>query len=174
MSWGLLVGTILISVSLGREALEYIRGKEWEFNSFTDSVFELSWSIGAIFMAGGIIAMITLAVQKEKWKRRLSFLAPVGRMGLTNYTLQAIAFSLLFPRYLWSLKLWDNKNIGGFYGLLIALPVCAFIYFFSRWWLKHFKYGPFEWLWRSLTYLKFQPMKLRPSNENEKTDGMNL
>ena len=110
----------------------------------------------------GYIAALTLLVEKESWKKRLSFLAPIGRMGLTNYILHAIAFILIFEDY--GLGLYGKT--GGLYRIMLGIPVFVLLYLFSRWWLRHFRYGPFEWLWRSLTYLKFQPMRLNNSNYN--------
>jgi len=46
-------------------------------------------------------------------------------------------------------------------GILFALQIVA-----SRWWLRHFRFGPFEWLWRSLTYWKKQPMRLKQEKTN--------
>jgi uncharacterized protein len=45
-----------------------------------------------------------------------------------------------------------------------VIMVCGILFFqifFSIIWLRNFKYGPFEWAWRSLTYWKIQPIKLR-------------
>jgi uncharacterized protein len=45
-------------------------------------------------------------------------------------------------------------------GILLAFVIFALQIPFSKWWLSRFKYGPFEWLWRSLTYWKWQPFKI--------------
>ena len=122
----------------------------------------LPWDIGIIFVAMAYIAGLTLLVENPLWKKRLSFFATVGRMGFTNYILHLFAYIIILDRVSWFLAL-DGK-IGCLYRILLTIPVYLILYLLSRWWLSHFKYGPFEWLWRSLTYLKFQPMKLNNPN----------
>ncbi|EGL82829.1 hypothetical protein CathTA2_1653 [Caldalkalibacillus thermarum TA2.A1] len=91
----------------------------------------------------------------QGWQRRLAYLAPVGRMALTNYLLQSIVCTLLFYNY--GLGLY-NQVAPVWWGIIAAvlypLQVC-----FSHIWLGHFRYGPAEWLWRSLTYWSWQPLK---------------
>jgi uncharacterized protein len=83
----------------------------------------------------------------------LNWLAPAGRMALTNYLMQSIIGVFVFY----------NIGLGlGPVGPTIYLPF-AFVVFtvqvlYSRWWLNRFRYGPVEWLWRCGMYGKFQPM----------------
>ena len=87
--------------------------------------------------------------------RLVEWAAPAGRMALTNYLMQTVLQSLIF--YGWGLAL-----IGRF-GLAFVFPFALAIFTFqlaySRWWLSRFRFGPAEWLWRSLTYGKAQPMR---------------
>lgn len=157
MFWGLLLGFICILIALGKDVSRYIVGEKWvPLKLIWNALIFLSWKLGAIFMAIGIVAFLTLQLEKETWRKRLAFLSPVGRMGLTNYILLAVAVVLIQS----NLGLGLSGKYGGFYGLLIATPVCILIALLSRWWFTHFRIGPFERLWRSLTYLKFQPMRL--------------
>ncbi len=97
---------------------------------------------------------ILLLFRKEKWKARLLNLYAAGRMGLTTYLMQTLfGFFLYF-----SLGLGLLNEIGTGIALAIGLIVYTFQIFFSKWWLNRFQYGPIEWLWRSLTYLKVQSM----------------
>jgi uncharacterized protein len=80
----------------------------------------------------------------------------MGRMALTNYIMHSVILAVIFHGY-----------AGQMYGLISKSPqmliVAAIILFqviASTLWLKAFRFGPLEWLWRSLTYLKVQPMKL--------------
>ena len=50
-------------------------------------------------------------------------------------------------------------KLGYLSNFLLVVVVFALITVLSHWWLRHFRFGPFEWLWRSLTYMKFQPMR---------------
>jgi uncharacterized protein len=44
--------------------------------------------------------------------------------------------------------------------MLIVVPIVAFQMIFSAWWLKRYRFGPLEWVWRSLTYKSWQPMRI--------------
>ncbi len=84
-------------------------------------------------------------------------LAPVGRMALTNYLLQSIICTTLFLSYGFGLF----GKISAFQGLLLTIVIFGLQIPFSHIWLKYFNFGPFEWLWRSLTYMKIQPFLRR-------------
>jgi uncharacterized protein len=95
--------------------------------------------------------------------RVLSVFAAPGRMGLTNYLTQSVIMTWLSMSYGlgWepSTAIWLMLNLGFFFGVQVPL---------SRWWLKRFRFGPAEWLWRSVTYGRKQPMKLaRPASTME-------
>ena len=166
MKWCLPIGIISISLPLLFDAYNYIVGNPYELYYRFMLWYRLCWDVGSIIMALGIVAWLTLLLEKpdpitpdsyrDGWKKRFSFFIPVGRMGLTNYILLlAIADLFIMGDYGFGLA----GKIGPFLRLMIALAVFALIAFISRWWFKHFRIGPVEWLWRSLTYLKFQPMR---------------
>ncbi|QWP74838.1 DUF418 domain-containing protein [Lysobacter sp. K5869] len=106
----------------------------------------------------GYVAAFVLLFQHPRARRGLAWLAPVGRMALTNYLAQT-AFGLalfygiglgLGPRY-------------GLYGALAAFaPIFAAQTALSHWWLRRFRYGPLEWLWRCLTYRRALPLRRAP------------
>jgi uncharacterized membrane protein YeiB len=159
--WGFIIGTIGMLTLLALEAWGYIHHiPSGSYTVLTRFLISLAWSTGVMAMTFAYVAALTLLLQNNKWEKKLAFLAPVGRMGLTNYLLHVIPYVILF-HYGFDL----SGKIGPFYRLLLALPVYAGLIFLSHWWFKHFRIGPVEWLWRSLTYLKFQPMRLRDSNE---------
>lgn len=89
-------------------------------------------------------------------KQCLQRLAPAGRMALTNYLLHSIVFTLLFYGY--GVGLYGE--FGRFATTLMAIALYLGQLWFSGWWLARFQYGPAEWVWRSATYLKTQPMRL--------------
>lgn len=110
--------------------------------------------IAALYVFG-----ILLLFRKEKWKKRLMNFYALGRMGLTTYLTQTLFGVFIYFSFGFALL----NEIGAATALAIGLTVFMFQIFFSKWWLSRFQYGPIEWLWRSLTYLKVQPMvKLRP------------
>lgn len=84
-------------------------------------------------------------------------LANVGQMAFTNYLMQSAICALVF-----------NGFGLGYFGKLafhelyyVVLAIWAFQFIFSSVWLRYFRFGPLEWLWRSLTYWQRQPMRRR-------------
>lgn len=116
--------------------------------------FSLSMLAG-VLMSLGYAAWVLRGLQSPGWMQRLAWLAPAGRMALTNYLMQSLLCTLVFYGYGlgWFERMPRAWQVP--FGLaLFALQVLA-----SRWWLGRFRFGPMEWLWRSLTYLKPQPMR---------------
>ena len=170
MKWCLITGGTGVAIFIGFEAWNVFIGKNWDwgYSVFIRDLINISWNLGVMLMAIGYISGIGLLLEKIEWKKRLSFFAPVGRMGLTNYVLHTIPYIIIFD----SFALGLSGKIGPFYRLLLALPVYGLLIILSHWWFKHFCIGPAEWLWRSLTYLKFQPMRIQqPDKAEEKEDG---
>ncbi len=169
--WGVIIGGAGIATYIGLDAWSEIKGfKSSSYPFWLRTAMEPVWSACIILMALGYISGIALLAEKENWKKRLSIPATIGRLGLSNYIFHAVAYVLIMNNFLFTLGLYGK--IGPLYRLLFAIVAYMLMYIFSRWWLKHFKYGPFEWLWRSLTYLKFQPMRIQqPDKTEEKEDG---
>lgn len=101
------------------------------------------------------VSAIVLLFHKGKFHKRASWLAPVGQMALTNYLLHSIIAAFLFHSY--GLGLYGEVSI--WQGIILTIIIFTLQIPFSIFWLKHFRFGPFEWLWRSFTYLKWQPLK---------------
>jgi uncharacterized protein len=80
----------------------------------------------------------------------LSPLAAVGRLALTNYLFHTAIIATFTFR--WGFGLYGE--MGPFAGLVVVLVVYPMMVASSRWWLAHFRFGPFEWLWRTMTYGK--------------------
>jgi uncharacterized protein len=101
------------------------------------------------------VSAIVLLYQQEHWRRRFNFLAPVGRMALTNYLMQSLVCTTIF--YSYGLGHYGQVGMGA--GVSIATLVFLAQIPLSHWWLNRFQFGPVEWLWRSVTYRKLQPMR---------------
>jgi uncharacterized protein len=82
-------------------------------------------------------------------------LVAVGRMALTNYISHSVICTLFFFGY--GLNYYGEFDYYQIY--FVVLAIWIFQLFTSPIWLKHFQFGPMEWLWRSLTYWKIQPMR---------------
>ena len=81
-------------------------------------------------------------------------LAAVGRMALTNYLAQSVMCGLLF--YTVGFGLYGQFT--GYYLYTVVAGVWIVQIAFSNWWLARYRFGPAEWLWKSLTYKQKQPM----------------
>ncbi len=110
----------------------------------------IAYAFGVPALALGIIALVATLWQKNAWQRMLSFLAPVGRMALTNYLLQTVICVIIFYGYGFGLF----GQIGALTATLIAFGIFLLQIAISTLWLKYFAYGPMEWIWRQLTYRK--------------------
>ncbi|MDO1449473.1 DUF418 domain-containing protein [Rhodocytophaga aerolata] len=121
-------------------------------------VQSLVYMLGVVPLSLCYVALFTLAWQKEKWQGRLRFLVPVGKMALSNYLLQSVICVGVFN----GIGLGLLGEVGPFIGLGIAAAILVFQLVLSHWWLRHFQFGPVEWLWRCLTYGKFLSIKLKP------------
>lgn len=110
--------------------------------------------VGSLFVALGHVGLILL-VCKMGWMPWLrARLANVGRMALSNYFLQTLICTTLF--FGWGFGLFgllDRLALAG-----VVVLVWSFQLAVSSVWLRYFRFGPMEWLWRSLTYAQLQPL----------------
>jgi len=96
---------------------------------------------------------------KEKWFKPLE---AFGQMALSNYLMQ----SLILVPYL--LILNKYQDVPPFEGFILYLVILSLQLIFSTWWMARYKLGPFEWLLRSFTYWKWQPIKKTSKEELRK------
>ena len=108
-----------------------------------------------MWLAFAYISVVLLLVSyNPAWVRRLGAFAWTGRMALTIYMVQIATLDLLFSNYALHVTLTPLQALGT--GLVFFALNAAF----SRWWLARFRFGPFEWLWRSITYGQRQPWRI--------------
>lgn len=110
----------------------------------------IAYAVAVPALALGIIALVATLWKKNAWQPMLAFLAPVGRMALTNYLLQTVICVVIFYGYGFGLF----GSIGALAATSIALAIFVFQILLSSLWLNYFAYGPMEWIWRQLTYRK--------------------
>jgi uncharacterized protein len=118
-------------------------------------------TLGAPALVLFYICLVIVLVSKKPWSRRLSPAAYVGRMSLSNYLLQSIVCTLVFYGY--GLGLYGQ--VGPTFGLIIAIVLYGSQVRVSEWWLDRYRFGPVEWLWRSLTYGRRQPWRILPRQD---------
>lgn len=112
---------------------------------------------GSLLVSLGWTGLVMLACMSHRIRPWLRPLCAVGRMALTNYLLQTIICTTLF--YGHGFGLYGRVERTGQFGIVLA--IWAFQLIMSPLWLHWFRFGPFEWLWRTLTYWKLQPMMHR-------------
>jgi uncharacterized protein len=115
----------------------------WQFNYW-----------GSIFLAWAYISLTMLLYRLVQDSRFVYALAAVGRMALTNYLIQTVICTFIF--YGHGLGLFGSVERTT--QILIVICVWILQLIVSPIWLTRFRFGPMEWLWRSLTYWKRQPM----------------
>ena len=84
-----------------------------------------------------------------------SLFASLGQMALTNYLTESVVLGFIFYGYGFGLF----GRLGSASALLIGIALYIGQLVFSRLWLRHYRFGPVEWLWRSLTYGRWQRMR---------------
>ncbi|WAT15802.1 DUF418 domain-containing protein [Xanthomonas fragariae] len=109
--------------------------------------FALSLIAGPLMSLGYAAWVVRLAPY-------LAWLAPAGRMALSNYLLQSLLCTWIFYGY----GLGYFEQLSRVWQLPFALALFALQAVLSQLWLRWFRFGPIEWLWRSVTYLRVPPM----------------
>ena len=110
---------------------------------------------GSLLVALGWVGVVMLFCQNRPGTWLYRSLASTGQMALTNYLMQTIICTTIF--YGHGFGLFGSVERTG--QILIVFAVWAVELAWSPWWLARFRFGPFEWLWRSLTYMRVQPMR---------------
>jgi uncharacterized protein len=148
--WGFPLGMIGTGIQL---ALRSIPLEQFLAITWMPLAMAFTIAVGMVPFALAYIATATLLMQSPAWRARLLPFAPVGRMALSNYLAQSIICIAIY---------YGGGLVGvagPLVGLLLALVIFPAQMIFSAWWLARFRYGPMEWLWRSLTYGRLQPMR---------------
>ncbi|WP_225409080.1 DUF418 domain-containing protein [Stigmatella hybrida] len=157
----LFLGTLGVGVAM--TALAFVQEPLMErFPLWKEGVgrfgLRVAWRTGPLALGVAYACGFALLFLRPAWRRRLEWLVPAGRMALTHYLTQSVLGVGLF--YGAGLGLGPRWGVAGWllaWGLIFSAQVAA-----SHWWLARFRFGPLEWLWRSLTYGTPQPMRREP------------
>lgn len=131
----------------------------WAMMQATDLTFPMLVRMGLadvrmVLYSASLAMGFILLYQIPAVGKVLDVLSPYGRMGLTNFVMQGVIGAVLFAP-------WGYQQVFGVmkdsHLFLIGLGIYAVQIVLSHIWLRFFRYGPLEWLWRSATYMKFQP-----------------
>lgn len=110
--------------------------------------------VGGPLMSLGYLGGVALVVDSGRVAWAVRAIANVGRMGLTNYLMQTVLATFVF--YHWGLA--QFASFSSVECVALVLGIYAFQIVVSTLWMSRFRFGPVEWVWRTLTYLKAQPM----------------
>lgn len=123
----------------------------------------VAWEVGVLGLCAFYVAGVSLLFLRPRARRLLALWAPAGQMALTNYLCQTVISQIVYYGYGFNLI-----------GRTRPLPCLALMFGLfwvqvgvSHLWLARFRFGPVEWLWRSLTYGKLQPMRRAAARADE-------
>ena len=142
---GLLMNYFFLRTQYRLRFDNYLFTQQWKFNYY---------HIRRVFQTLGYLSLLILLYKVTPIKKIFfSIFVPVGQMAFTNYLLQSIITSTIFLGF-------------GLYGKLqryeayyVVGSIWLFQIIFSHIWMRYFRFGPFEWVWRSLTYQHLPPFR---------------
>lgn len=151
---GLLIGlpaNYMLAVYMSKYPADY-----WILNH--NGVMQtIYYALGVLPLSLVYTGILMLVYQRISGKKFLSVFAPVGKMAFSNYIFQTLVGSYVFL----GAGLGYISKVGPFCYTILGIAVFLLQVLLSHLWLRRFNYGPVEWLWRSATYKKWQPMVKR-------------
>ena len=149
-----LVAGGVVGVGIVVAGVAYIEANDWSAGA------ALYWRqfnyVGSLLVAGGYVGLVTLFVRWRGEEIVTRALSAVGRTAFTNYLLQTVIATTIF--YGHGLGLFGYVSRVEAMGIVVA--VWAVQVPLSVLWLRYFRFGPVEWVWRTLTYGEAQPMRI--------------
>jgi uncharacterized protein len=151
----LMFGVAIIGILLGGGLSLAAAGRELFDWPSLGRGHPLTERLGAVVLALGYAALVIVAVNLPNWRKMLAWAAPLGRMAFTNYLAQSVICGWIFYGY--GLGQFGRLGVAAALGIGILVYVAQVL--FSAWWLRRYRFGPVEWLWRSCMYGVPQPMR---------------
>lgn len=152
--WMLIVGLgvgILLSYIYLQPYLKYQLNRFEYIKNVHIKFYQLQRALRSL----GLFAFIMLLFKYGLFKWLFALMKPVGQMAFTNYLMQSIICGIFF--YSIGFAMYGKLQRYEIYLFVVAVWLVQIIY--SHVWLRYYRFGPFEWAWRSLTYWKMQPIK---------------
>lgn len=138
--------------------VNYLPTMELNFKHMETHAFDWGgpiYQVQRIFQSLAHAAMLMLIIKSGIASWLMKSLRAVGQMAFTNYILQTVIATLIFFGY--GLGYYDKLELYQLY--FVVLGIWIFEMILSPIWLKYFRFGPLEWLWRSLSYWKRMPFR---------------
>jgi uncharacterized protein len=148
--WAMLIGGYAVGIGVNVAETRWVMDHQFSAIAFAQS--NISYDLGRLAMTIGHLGALLLFVRSGAlgWLRRA--FAAVGQMAVTNYLTHSVVCAILFVGFKW----YNTLERYELYYVVFAIWAAQLV--ISPLWLKHFRFGPVEWLWRSLTYMKWQLM----------------
>ncbi|WP_276913033.1 DUF418 domain-containing protein [Aneurinibacillus aneurinilyticus] len=151
--WVTWLGTLMISIPL----VSMVFAVEYDIVSFGIAKLDakrLFIQLSGLTLCFFYMSSLLLLMRNKLARTLLAPLGYTGRMALTNYLGQTIIALILMRGF----GLFETFTLS--IGLIICIAVYALQILFSFYWLRFFRFGPLEWIWRSITYGALQPIKI--------------
>jgi uncharacterized protein len=143
-----------VGIPLGIHELNLLLDSHFAILSFAAA--DRSYEISRLAMVVGHLGLALLVIRAGLFGMAQRALAAIGQMALSNYVAQTIICTILF--YGFGFGLFGKLQRYELYYVVAAIWAAQLIW--SPLWLRFYRFGPLEWLWRTLTYWKPQPMRV--------------
>lgn len=152
--WSIVV--LIFSLPLNYLMAGYMQNSDAYYALTSEGLlFSTVYAFGVFPLAMVYMVFIALMFEKERFRKFLLRIVPAGKMAFSNYILQSLIGIILFYGTGFGLM----EQFGPLYLTLLAFLIFTFQIVYSTIWLNYFRFGPVEWLWRSLTYKKIQTIR---------------
>ena len=149
---GLPIGVVAMTIAAWEELFSH------DLPSRSTAVRAALEALNALGLTGFMLFYVLLVSEwslTTRWGWLQRGFAAVGRTALSNYLLQAFLINLIFMG--WGFGLYDR--LGPAMTMVLSVPIFGVLMVLSMWWIARFRYGPAEWLWRTLAYGAVQPIR---------------
>ena len=150
-----LVALGVVGLGIVVAGVAYIQANDWSADA---ALYYLQFNfVGSFLVAGGYVGLVMLYAKRRPAGPVTRAFAAVGRTAFTNYLLQTVIATTIF--YGHGLGLFGYVSRVEQYGIVVGIWAVQLL--LSVIWLRYFRFGPVEWVWRTLTYGESQPLRLR-------------
>lgn len=151
LNYGALAALVLIGLLYALKP--YIPAASWREVSMNAWMGAITTNLINLMTAYLWVVLVLEAYRSAKVRNAMKPLVSYGRMGLTNYIVQSVTGVFIFSGFG-----LDWSHLGVFLSVSVCLGFTAIQIAFSQYWLSGLRYGPMEWLWRTGTYMRWQPL----------------
>ena len=153
--WLMMLTSYTLGLTSGIYELQAMFHTRFDYTRLADKIGIFYYHEKRLLTTLGHLGVIMLLYKYGIARAFLNSMAKVGQMAFTNYLAQSIICAFIFLGF----GLGKYGVLQRYQVYLVMAGIWVFQVIFSMVWLRYFYFGPFEWVWRSLTYWKKQPMR---------------